>query len=87
MTPYKIKINSLGATVIEYTHNGMVTSFLDPSPGNSDWEQYQQWMAAGNTPLPADPPPSPGPSVEERIEAAEALIDMMLEAGGEAGNG
>lgn len=78
MTQYKIKINSLGATVIEYTHNGMVTSFLDPSPGNSDWEQYQQWLAAGNTPLPADlPPPSP-PSIEERIEALELVVSMVF---------
>ena len=27
--------------------------------GNSDYEQYKLWLAAGNTPLPADPIPNP----------------------------
>ena len=31
--------------------------------------QYQEWLAAGNTPLPADPPPAVNP-----LDAAEAHI-------------
>lgn len=53
-------------------------------------EQYQRWLTAGNTPLPPDPEPvlpPPPPTLAERLEAAEALIDMMLEAGGETSNG
>lgn len=62
-----------------------------PDLGNRFYQDYLRWLEEGNIPLPADPPPPPppppGPSVEERLEAAEALIDMMLEAGGEASNG
>jgi hypothetical protein len=66
-------------------------AYIPISADNSDYQEYLSWVAASNTPLPADPPPPPppppGPSVEERLEAAEALIDMMLESGGEASNG
>lgn len=26
---------------------------------NRDWQEYQEWLAESNTPLPADPPPAP----------------------------
>jgi hypothetical protein len=52
-------------------------------------ETAQALIAAG---LVADPDPEPvlpppPPTLAERLEAAEALIDMMLEAGGEVSNG
>jgi hypothetical protein len=28
---------------------------------NTDWQEYQKWLAAGNVPLPADPDPVPVP--------------------------
>lgn len=37
-------------------------------PGNRDWQEYQKWLQAGNTPLPADPEPDP------TIEAAKAAL-------------
>ena len=30
---------------------------IPPDPANRDWRLYQAWLAAGNEPLPADPPP------------------------------
>jgi hypothetical protein len=29
--------------------------------GNTDWAEYQKWLAMGNTPQPADPDPIPQP--------------------------
>ena len=32
---------------------------IPPTMDNRDWVEYQQWLADGNTPLPADPAPVP----------------------------
>lgn len=41
---------------------------IPADPDNRDWQEYQEWLAAGNTPLPADPEPDPA------IEAAKAKL-------------
>lgn len=32
---------------------------IPDDPRNGDWRTYQEWLAAGNTPEPADPDPVP----------------------------
>jgi hypothetical protein len=32
---------------------------IPPDVNNVDWQAYQRWLAAGNTPQPADPDPLP----------------------------
>jgi hypothetical protein len=81
---YKIMIGPSGGRVIAKFVNGGILSFSDPSPGNTDYEEYLQWVAAGNTPEPPDPPRPPvdlGPSLEQRVEAAETIIDLLLMEG------
>ena len=36
-------------------------AFIPPDLRNTDWAEFQKWLAAGNTPQPADPDPVPQP--------------------------
>ena len=44
------KINPYGGVIL----NNVV--FIPEDPSNADWIEYQDWLAKGNTPIPADPP-------------------------------
>jgi hypothetical protein len=82
---YKIIAIDDEQRIVGLVQSGLIrATFNDPSPGNRHWEEYQQWLAAGNTPEPPDPlpePVDPGPSLQERVEAAETIIDLLLMEG------
>lgn len=89
MTYKQLNRSGQAQSVTKVNPDGSLTSF-PALPDNPYYQIYLEWLKDGNTPEIIDldlPAPPPGPSVEERLEAAEALIDMMLEAGGEASNG
>lgn len=43
---------------------------IPPDPANTDFIEYQKWLAAGNTPKPADPLPSPQLPKQSKLEKA-----------------
>lgn len=51
-------------------------AFIPADPANTDYTAYQQWLAAGNTPLPADQP------TQAELDAAaerEAIRQLAIE--------
>lgn len=64
---------------IKGTANGVAVVFGER---NSEYQEYLQWLADGNVPDPPPLPPDPStlrPSVEERLQAAETLINLILD--------
>jgi hypothetical protein len=54
-------------------------AFIPPDPANTDYAEYQQWLAAGNTPLPAPAPPTPPepPTAIEKLAAAGLTVEEL----------
>ena len=54
---YKVTVknyfNNEYLEIIRTNQDGSVTSIPD-DPANTDYQEYLKWVAAGNTPLPAD---------------------------------
>jgi hypothetical protein len=60
-------------------------ALIPDDPDNTDWRGYLAWLAAGNTPLPADPVPVTRvlPTPREWLERLpadrqQAIVDAML---------
>jgi hypothetical protein len=45
---YKLIISPLESKIIIKEEEGIVKSFIDPSPGNIDYEAYLAWVEEGN---------------------------------------
>ena len=81
---YKLTVSAdsmLNGLVTATDSNGREWSFITGC-GNRFDAEYQAWLAEGNQPEIVNidaPPVPPPPTVEERLEAAELMIDLLLD--------
>ena len=58
------------------------SAHIPNDPNNLDWKKYLLWLAAGNTPEPADPDPIPvdQSDSDKRDRTTRVLIKMIADA-------
>ncbi|WP_127076020.1 hypothetical protein [Rhodomicrobium lacus] len=70
------------------THSGAVRrddgAAIPADEANSDWQRYQEWLAAGNTPAPTPEIPEPVPSSVSPLQLVRALRRAGLKEAFEA---
>ena len=54
-------------------------AFIPPDDRNVDYQEYKQWLAAGNTPDPAPAPPTPPAPLTpaEKLAAAGLTVEEL----------
>ena len=56
-------------------------AFIPCSEENRDYRGYQEWLAEGNTPLPApEPPPVHEPTLAEKLASVGLTLDELAAA-------
>ena len=55
-------------------------AFIPQDPANTDYQQYLEWIAQGNEPLPPDPIPEPESlTAQQKLEAAGLTVEELKE--------
>ena len=71
--------------MFKLTENGVQRgddgAFIPEDSRNSDWQEYQDWIALGNTPAAKDVPPAPVKQLTvEALAAALKLKGVLTDA-------
>lgn len=76
---YKQLIDSFGQLTGVYHTKKFLSIPINPL--NTDYQEYLQWLAEGNTPDPPDPQPEPvnEPTMQQEIDALKLVVGMLME--------
>jgi hypothetical protein len=62
-----------GTAVVRVADGALIPN----DPANVDRQAYELWLGAGNTPLPADPPPPPSNVAESAARARSTKLEEI----------